>query len=895
MESVIQIENDMREIQSDSTSFFCLKSVGAQRAVPLLRFIDRLEGPFMRLYLLPVLIFLSFLLETLLLSSNAHAFEVTAQVDRNRITINDTLVLKIVFQDGEGDIDTSRLTDFEIISQSSSSNISIINGNYSKTISTIYRLVPRREGRLQIPAFEVRHKGKRYTTKLIPIEVTAANVRPKASRDIFIEAGLSSTSPYVGEQVVYQLRLFSAIRFSNATLQQPDFTGFTAKEAGDRQNYETTIDGRGYRVIAVNYVLIPETPGEIEIDPAVIICDVPVKGGRSNDPFSDPFFSNNFFSFGRSEKRRLSTGPLSVKINPLPEYRAGRPPFSGVVGHVAITAELDRDRLAAGESMTLTLTLEGKGNLMDAQSPELTLPDGVKVYEDAPVDEISLSAAGYSGKKVFKKAIVPVTPGNYTIDSISFSYFDVDQGRYEIVTTSAIPFHVTPAENQVTTQSGGGQKIAISSDGTPLPDAGSNPIRKKERVQMTGKDILGLKEGKASLTTGKSLSFSIFTALFFLPSLLFILLKLFLMMGKKEASLASTLEKRAKETLSQAEKCVTGQSDEEREIFLKSLHGALIKKVLSKAGRKGETLTAEEIRSLLSHVGCASAVPDEVNALLSEIESARYGGREDDAAYRDRLLSRTKTLFQTIGMVTLMIGTLFFAFPEMGRCQPDQGRQFYDAVDAYREGRYEDAAAQFERIVASGVKNPRLYYNIGNAYLKAGKLGEAVLWYERAQKGMPFDPDLKFNLTYAEELMTDKVEESFDLSRLLFFWRDYLPTEALKYTAVIFSMLFFSYAGVRTVRRKRVLTLAGAIGCILWIAVGVTAFYAVWQDATNRRAVILSARASVRSGTSGDATELFVLHAGTRVKVETVREEYLKIIFSKGKIGWVSRDDAEMI
>ena len=258
---------------------------------------------------------------------SALAFSVTAQVDRNQITINDTLVLKIIFEDGEDEVDTSALADFEILSRSSSSNISIINGKYSKTITAHYRLAPRKEGRLSIPSFEVRHKGKVYTTKPITIQVVPADARPKASKDIFIEAGLSSTSLYVGQQVVYQLRLFSAIRFSNATLQQPDFSGFTAKEVGDRQNTQTTINGRAYRVIAVNYVLIPEATGEIEIDPAIITCDVPVKGRRSSDPFDDPFFSNNFFSFGRSEKRRFSTGPLSVKVDPLPQYTESPSPF----------------------------------------------------------------------------------------------------------------------------------------------------------------------------------------------------------------------------------------------------------------------------------------------------------------------------------------------------------------------------------------------------------------------------------------------------------------------------------------------------------------------------------------------------------------------------------------
>ena len=828
---------------------------------------------------------------------SALAFNVTAQVDRNQITINDTLVLKIIFEEGEDEVDTSALTDFEILSRSSSSNISYINGKYSKTISANYRLAPRKEGRLSIPSFEVRHKGKVYTTKPITIQVVPADARPKASKDIFIEAGLSSTSLYVGQQVIYQLRLFSAIRFSNATLQQPDFSGFTAKEVGDRQNNQTTINGRAYRVIAVNYVLIPEATGEIEIDPAIITCDVPIKGRRSSDPFDDPFFSNNFFSFGRSEKRRFSTGPLSVKVDPLPQYTESHPPFSGVVGEVTMSAELDRDRLAAGESVTLTVTLSGKGNLMDAQSPEIMLPSDVKVYEDAPVEEMELSKAGYSGKKVFKKAIVPVTAGEYTIDPIAFSFFNIHERQYEVITAPAMTFTVTPSSTEMAsegrnTSTGSAGDVA---SGAGLSDALNSPIRKKERVEMTGRDILGLKEANTVLIPKKRLSMLLFSVLFFLPVLLFYLLKLYLFIGKKEVSLSAALEKRARETLSLAEHSANGTSDEDREQFLKSLHGALVKKVLAKAGKKGETLTADEVKALLMEAGCDDDVSDQVNTLLGEIDSARYGHQKEDAAYREALLTRAKRLFQTIGIMALMVSTVFFAAPEMGHCQSEEGHLFYDGIDAYHEGRYADAADLLERIVKKGVNNPGLYYNIGNAYLKAGQVGPAILWYERAKKELPFDPDLKFNLAYAEALVTDKVDPSFEFFNALFFWQDDLPTELLKYTAVSLSALFFLYAGFRTVRRKKVLTVAGSIGCAVWIVVGMMAFYATYHSVAHRRAVILSSEASVRSGTSSNATELFVLHAGTRVKVETVREGYLKIFFSKGKIGWVSRDDAEII
>ena len=64
---------------------------------------------------------------------------------------------------------------------------------------------------------------------------------------------------------------------------------------------------------------------------------------------------------------------------------------------------------------------------------------------------------------------------------------------------------------------------------------------------------------------------------------------------------------------------------------------------------------------------------------------------------------------------------------------------------------------------------------------------------------------------------------------------------------------------------------------------------------TARFAVVVKDEAAVRSGFSDDSTKLFVLHSGTKVKVERVHGRYLMIFFSKGKMGWVRQGDAEII
>jgi uncharacterized protein YgiM (DUF1202 family) len=51
----------------------------------------------------------------------------------------------------------------------------------------------------------------------------------------------------------------------------------------------------------------------------------------------------------------------------------------------------------------------------------------------------------------------------------------------------------------------------------------------------------------------------------------------------------------------------------------------------------------------------------------------------------------------------------------------------------------------------------------------------------------------------------------------------------------------------------------------------------------------------VRSGFTDSATQLFVLHAGTKVRVERQTDAYLLIRYTEDKIGWIKKSEAGII
>jgi len=799
-------------------------------------------------------------------------FTVSAMVDRNRISVNDSLSLRVVVQGGDALVDTSVITDFKVIPRGTSTSVSIINGDYSKSIIYQYLLMPKKQGSLKIPPLPVTLEGEISHTEAINVAVNEISATDEGSGDLFVRATLSEKVLVPGQQIIYTFRLYSAVQIANATLKQPEFTGFLAKEVG-KENFGEVINGKSYEVTQVAYALIAEKPGKVEIEPSVVTCDIPLSDPGNSS--GDPFFSNRFFSMGRSETRRFATESFKVEIKPMPVHD-GDVQFTGLVGRFSLGAELDKSSVASGDSLTLTLTVSGVGNIMDAQVPGMRVPEAFKSYEDAPEEKITLTPKGFQGEKIFRRALVPVKPGSFSLDPVKLCYFNTDTGSYEILSTPVLNLSVTPSNNGSTPISPGAAN-------------GEKTKAEKQSVEFTGNDILALKEGSRVLIPHKEIPLRLFTAFLIFPFLMLLIFRIVVLVWKKEDSPSSLMDRRARLCLKKAESKNISQEE-----FFRYLYMVLVSKVLARGGRSGETLTERDLSDILLKAGHGEEKINQAIAILNEIESARYSRVSFDMNMKNDLLKRTKGVIKNICLMLVCLGWLSFS-PDIGRAD-DSGTLFLEGINLYKAGMFQDAAEKFELVAESGIKNGELYYNIGNAHLKGGELGSAILWYERAARLIPLDPDLKYNLDYARGLVPDEAgEKTMDIPGLIFFWEKYLPPWIFQYGALALWCAFTLHAGVRMARKKRVFTLAGAVLFVLSLLMVSTVFFNYYRQSSDSHAVIIASEASVRSGNSDDATELFILHAGTKVRVERRKKDFLRIAFSRDKVGWVRADLVDII
>ncbi|MCG8615472.1 MAG: BatD family protein [Desulfobacterales bacterium] len=822
----------------------------------------------------------------LLLPAAGYGFSATAQVDNTRISAQDMVTLQVVVEGGQAQVDLSRLTDFEVLSTGTRTSRSYVNGDWDHEVVYTHRLMPKKTGVLIIPPLVVSRDGESAVTREIRILVSEVPLADRDTGDFFARAQINEaeeTDIVLGQQAVYTLRLFAAGNFAGASFDPPSFTGLAARELTKWKKYTRNIEGRVYVVNEISFLIQGEAPGKFEISPAVFMARKPV-GGKRRDPF-DSFFDDSFFQTTRTRPVRVVSNPVSVSVRPLPVYD-GAGVFSGLVGKFTVSSALDREQIKVGESVTLTVTVRGTGNIMDAGLPKLDIDaERFKVYEDSPVENIRAGDTGITGEKVFKQALVPGIPGKVSIPAAQLTYFDTETYAYNTVSTAPLMLDVMP-----------GEPVTVVSSESPSQPAGNA----KQDVVMRNRDILDIREDISSIRSDTHLSLHWFLAFLLLPGAGFAVAGVLTGMRRREKTPSEKLQSKARAHLDSA-----GKLDPEDPELPGKLQAALTAAVLATGKKPAESLTRDEARKMLQKNGTDAELIEKVLGLMDAMDAARFGGAAVTAdiarGWTDQVRQVVKVLCLVLCFGVLAIrgeySTPVYAAASdaAGAQTTDMAGLFVDSTRAYKSGDYSLAAQGFETIAKTGVKNPDLFYNAGNAWLKTGDIGRAVLWYERASRLNPGDPDLRFNLAHARTLARDKVETTLRVADILFFWQGMVSLKQIQIMAIGGSVVFFTWAGFRRMRQRRIFNGAGVaallVACALVLVTGLEAYRLNAASA----AVILADEVAVRSGTLDTATPLFDLHAGTRVAVLEVKGDFLKIRFAKDKVGWVSRSEAEII
>ncbi len=413
----------------------------------------------------------------LLFISDVEAFEpsIDVTVDRKTITMDDTLQVTIEIRGGGAMTtpDIPELGNFNVVGQTSGTSIEMVNGKISTTKTFNYLLEPRNPGDFSIGPFQAHIDGKAYTAGPVRVKVMPSGFGsryqpqhplhppgfpgtapsptagrpgvsgplpgtppsepqpPSEKRELtFITADIDKNEIFVGEQVLFTFRLYSAVNLQDAQLHLPEFKDFITEEIITERKYQTQLDGRRYAVNEWRYALFPTKSGALETGKSEVQGRVPV--ALRENLFEDPFFQGFSAVPTRLQSRTFSAPSLKLTVKPLPT-----PPsdFTGLVGQFTLQSELSKNQLNLGDTARLKITLRGKGNIGEARLPELTQDNFFKIYSDLPDVKLDKTFEGIQGTKTFNFALVAERPGTTTLKSLPLTYFDPQIQTYQTLQT----------------------------------------------------------------------------------------------------------------------------------------------------------------------------------------------------------------------------------------------------------------------------------------------------------------------------------------------------------------------------------------------------------------------------------------------------------------------------
>lgn len=214
------------------------------------------------------------------------------------------------------------------------------------------------------------------------------------------------------------------------------------------------------------------------------------------------------------------------------------------------------------------------------------------------------------------------------------------------------------------------------------------------------------------------------------------------------------------------------------------------------------------------------------------------------------------------------------------------------------QGYYHQALAGYTQLIAAGVENARLYYNLGNTYFRLNDLGHAILHYRRGLRLEPGNRQLQANLRYARSQRVDQINVSHQRALLsqLFFWHHELSLQTRWSLALAAYLLVWGGACAHLFWRRATLLWGLAGAAFFYLVLTASTLLTHYQHSTTRAGVIMAEEVVVRKGNGESYAPQFPqpLHAGTEFEVLEERGPWLAIQLDNGTSGWIRRESVRL-
>ena len=213
----------------------------------------------------------------------------------------------------------------------------------------------------------------------------------------------------------------------------------------------------------------------------------------------------------------------------------------------------------------------------------------------------------------------------------------------------------------------------------------------------------------------------------------------------------------------------------------------------------------------------------------------------------------------------------------------------------YTDENYSAAISLYDSILTSGSESSELYYNLGNCHYKTNDWANAIWHYE---KSLQLNNNNKtiHNLELAKLKIIDRIEP---LPQLFYkkWWSNLTQTlstqvwQTLFLSVISFIFILQLISQFTSIKSKLITKIFSAITVIILLLTQ-TSYY---NNFTKEEAIIFSETIIVNSAPTFNSTNLFTLHAGTKIEIIDVIGDWINIKIANGNSGWIEYQSIKVL
>ncbi|PYK10887.1 MAG: hypothetical protein DME61_02275 [Verrucomicrobia bacterium] len=218
---------------------------------------------------------------------------------------------------------------------------------------------------------------------------------------------------------------------------------------------------------------------------------------------------------------------------------------------------------------------------------------------------------------------------------------------------------------------------------------------------------------------------------------------------------------------------------------------------------------------------------------------------------------------------------------------------FAKANRDFAQGHFKEAISGYEALIRDGQWTANVFYDLGNAYFRAGDFGRAILNYERALALAQHHPEATANLQIArDEAHALELEPNWPERYLQFATVNQYSVTA----AVAFWVAAFCLAALIFTPRRSAATISLLLVMVLVFA---GAIFAIWQvergSKGNALAIVTGKDVQARLATADTANAVLALPPGSEVKILSTRGDWTYVALPNNLRGWIPAKNAEQV